>query len=162
MRLDLGAPPPLLRNPQFVHGGVWEKTEDWIGTYGDLDELLAWKFLTSDLSPGTEFSHQLIPSIASNVFLHCRIERIFDARTDVGVLRNALECYYLIDYGVTVLRDFELHVLGYTRAFGYGVVVYAPRVGPVYCHERTMADAADPIGYSDLEIDLTGSSTLAD
>jgi hypothetical protein len=153
-------PAAAAEEPMFVHGGVWEKTAEWIGTYGDIDQHLAWKFLTSNLRPGTEFSHQLLPSIADDLWLYGRIKRVFNAGTDVGVLRNSLECYYIIDYGISHFTTPSGGSLGYTRSIGYGVVVYAPTVGPVYCHERGLADIGIPVGYSELKIRLTASSTL--
>jgi hypothetical protein len=58
--------------PLFLHGGAWEKTANWIGTYGDLDTLLVWKYLEANLTPGHEFVHQLIPAAADDVYLHAR------------------------------------------------------------------------------------------
>ncbi|MEJ2719865.1 MAG: hypothetical protein P8181_01815, partial [bacterium] len=40
----------VLSMPNLIHGGAWEKTSEWIGTYGDLSARLAWKFLADDIS----------------------------------------------------------------------------------------------------------------
>lgn len=144
--------------PMLIHGGVWEKTDEWIGTYGDLNRLLAWKFLASDLSPGTEFSHQLVPDLADDVFLHCRIFRRFDYETEVGVFPKAIECVYLLDYGLSMASDPTGQPLGYINTFDYGKVIYAPTVGPVYCYERGMADFDHQLGRNELELNLIGSS----
>jgi hypothetical protein len=141
--------------PTFIHGGVWEKTTQWIGTYGDRDQRLAWKFLTNDLRPGSEFTYQLVPSFADDIFLHCRIVRERNAVTAIGVIRHALECLYLVDYGISIATDPEGHPLGYARRFSYGRVVYAPTVGPVYCFERPLAEAEHPVGISEMELTLS-------
>jgi hypothetical protein len=147
--------PPAIWTPIFVHGGVWEKTARWIGTYGDIDQLLAWKFLTDDLSPGSEFTHQLVPSVADDIFLHCRIVGWKRIETDVGRFARALDCLYLVDYGVSSPFTPEGHpTTGYVRSFSYGRVTYAPTVGPAYCHERPMADAKDPVGEADMVLIL--------
>jgi hypothetical protein len=156
------SPAASVLKPLYVHGGVWEKTSEWIGTYGVLDRLLAWKFLTANLNPGTEFSHQLIPSMADDVFLHCRVLRRFEFSTEIGEFQNAIACLYVLDYGISIALNTEGQRLGYTRNFGYGVVIYAPTVGPVYSHERSVGSEGDPIGREELEIRLIASSTLDD
>ena len=141
-------------DPLLIHGGVWEKTTRWIGTYGDIDELLAWKFLTDELRPGNEFVHQLIPSLADDVFLHCRIERELTVETNEGDVAKAIECLYLVDLGVSPVFNPGGNQGEYARPIIYGSVIYAPNVGPVYCHERPFADTTDLIGMSDLELVL--------
>jgi hypothetical protein len=154
----------LLTEPLLVHGGAWEKTTEWIGTYGDVDTLLAWKFLEADLSPGHGFRHQLLPSVAGDVFLDLRILRQGAFRTNQGTFVKTLECLYRIDYGILEVLDMDPPGKGYVRAFGYGVVVYAPTFGPVYCHERPIVDAGVPtnIGVGHLTVDLVATSLLPD
>jgi len=142
------------RDPLLIHGGVWEKTSEWIGTYGDLDDLLAWKFLTDRLRPGTEFTHQLIPSLADDVYLHCRIVRELTVETKEGDFKKAIECLYLVDFGVSQTFNPGGAAEGYARPIIYGSVIYAPTLGPVYCHERPLADTTDLIGASDMELTL--------
>ena len=120
--------------PLILHGGAWEKTLWEIGTYGDLDDQLAWLYLDADLQPRTEFEFQLIPALADDVFLLCRILGRTTIDTRIGRLRGALECLYVVDYGVAPYFDGE--VAGYFRLVDYGVVTYVPDVGPVRCLER--------------------------
>jgi hypothetical protein len=143
-----------IAQPLFIHGGAWKKTHYWIGTYDDESRDPAWKFLTNDLKPGSEFTHQLIPDLADNVFLHGRVDRRFDYVTGKGIIHNCLECYYLIDYGLSEVYTVEGQVLGFQRWFAYGRVVYAPEIGPLSCLERTIATADEPVGKS--EWDLVG------
>jgi hypothetical protein len=130
--------------PLLIHGGVWRKTEEWIGVYTSLDTLPAWKFLEADLSDGHEFTHQLIPLLAPDVVLHCRVVGERRAKTDMCTFRKALDCIYLVDYGVGQLLG--PGALRYYRAFDYGRVLYVPEVGPVYVYERMLACVSDPMG----------------
>ena len=153
---QLTEPFGVVYSPLLIHGGAWEKTEDWIGTYGDVDQILAWKFLSSDLSVGSEFTHQLVPSLASDVFLHCRIERLTTWQSDIGQHKKSLDCLYIIDYGLWVETNNEGKILGYGRIFDCGRVVYSPTEGPVYMYERDFVEPGDPptpgVRYTELEI----------
>jgi hypothetical protein len=132
----------LTTYPLLVHGGCWEKTLDHIGTYGDLDRQLAWKFLDADTKQGASFRMQLLPSITTDVFLTGwvvpRKERGADAKG------KALEVVYVIDYGVSQALDQSGGVIGYFRAIGYGSVIYVPGQGPVSSLERTLAWVEHP------------------
>jgi hypothetical protein len=118
----------------MLHGGAWERTPWEIGTYGDLDDQLAWLYLDANLQPRAEFEFQLIPSLADDVFLLCRILGRRTIETQIGRLRGALDCLYVVDYGVAVVFDQE--PVGYFRLVDYGIVTYVPDVGPVQCLER--------------------------
>jgi hypothetical protein len=148
--------------PLFIHGYAWRKTSEWIGTYGDVDTLLAWKFLEADLVPGHEFTHQLVPSLADDVVLHCRVLPMTKLKTPAGVFVNALECLYMIDFGVTRVLSPQSDESGWARLFEYGVAIYVPTVGPVYSYHRMMVDAANPDGpgYGDIKVSLTNATTL--
>ena len=147
----------VMRGPLLVHGYAWRKTDSWIGTYGDIDTLLAWKFLEAPLVYHHEFTHRLVPSLADGVYEHCRILGASSVRTEAGVFFGALECLYVIDYGVMEYRDEFGDPTGYVRFFDYGTVVYAPGVGPVYSYERWMVQPGDPVtsGFGDLTLSLT-------
>jgi hypothetical protein len=151
-----------LPDPVLLHGYAWRKSDSWIGTYGDLDTLLAWKFLESPLIPAHEFTFRLVPSLADDVFEHCRILRMLSFQTEAGVFRNAIECLYVIDYGILSWSNMENPEIGYSRAFDYGTVVYAPTVGPVYCYERKFVEPGDPLtlGAGDLELSLIAADIL--
>ena len=150
----------MIFEPNLVHGYAWEKTGEWIGTYGDVDQALAWKFLESNLRPGHWFVFQLVPSLADNVFLHCKILRTLTVNTPQGSYANSLECLYAIDYGCYIVTDEFGSELGYWRSFDYGSVIYSPGIGPVYSYERVMLFPGNPpsIGMGDLEISLTESA----
>jgi hypothetical protein len=134
-----GYPCPLL-----IHGGVWRKTDEWIGAYGDLDTLPARKFLEADLSSGHEFTHQLVALLSDDIFLHCRVVGESRVKTERCTFKRALDCIYLVDYGVG--QTLGPGPMRYYRAFDYGRVLYVPEVGPVYVYERLLACVNDPAG----------------
>jgi hypothetical protein len=122
--------------PLLLFGYAWEKTDQYIGTYGDVDQLLAWKFLEADLSVGHAFSHQLVPSLASDVWLHVRVWETTDLKLGGEVYRDCLEVFYVVDMGWQVRTDEMGNESGGFRSFAAGIVVYAPGVGPIACRER--------------------------
>jgi hypothetical protein len=126
----------LPHKPLFLHGGAWTRTTDWIGTFGDVDTLLAWKFLGRDLRPGAEFIHQLVPALADDIFLHGWVVRECSVRTDAGVFENCLECVYMVDYGLFSVEDDTGVQRGWYRSVDIGSIVYAPGIGPIRSEER--------------------------
>lgn len=153
-----------LASPNFIHGYVWEKTTAWIGTYGDIDQSLAWKFLESNLRVGHAFRHQLVPALASDVWLHASVERSVSVDVPGGrTVANAIEVLYLVDYGESVATDQSGTPFGKFRQFDYGQVVYAPGVGPVSDLERRMAFAGEShtLGLVLLELDLESTGVTA-
>ncbi len=127
---------PAEIEPLFLFGYAWEKTDSYIGTYGDLDQLLAWKFLEADLEPGHQFAHQLVPSLAGDVWLYGRVWRSLDCTVGGRTYRNCREVLYGLDMGVQVATDEQGQTAGAVRSYGAATIVYAPEVGPVLCHER--------------------------
>jgi hypothetical protein len=145
---------PVPADPLFLHGGAWEKTEEWIGTYGDIDTLLAWKFLETELSPGHEFTFQLVPSLANNVFLHARVRRLTSVQTPVGTFEKALELVYMVDFGLSIFSTVFQPDNVFMRMITYGNVIYAPTAGPVMSYERFLVPVGETLG------DGAGDTTL--
>ena len=150
-------------SPGLIHGGAWEKTHEWIGTYGDLDTLLAWKFLEADLASNHEFTHQLVPSLADDVFLHCRVLGKTVLRTSAGDFWKALECIYLVDYGPANI-DPPGGTERWQHFYDYGRVVYVPDLGPVHSYERVLIAVGKTVGavYGDITVELAGTNLLTD
>lgn len=144
--------------PILLHGYVWEKTDEWIGTYGDVDLLLAWKFLEADLSPDHEFTHQLVPGLTDDAFLHCRVLEETSVETEILSFPRALKCLYLIDYGVATMTSVGGSPIGYWRTFDYGTVTYVPEIGPVASYERLLVSTGEPVGtgYGRRSLSLSG------
>jgi len=141
--------------PYFIHGYAWIKGPSWIGTYGDVDTLLAWKFLESNVRPGNTFRHRLVPSLAEDVWLIAGVERTVTVNVPgVGRSANAIEVIYAIDYGAAASVDAMGNVTGRYRPFDYGKVVYAPGIGPVSDLERRLAFLGEGVthGFQELEL----------
>jgi hypothetical protein len=155
---DFDTIPP---HPLFLRGGVWEKTSGWIGTYGELDTLPDWKFLEANLTAGHEFTFELP---WGDAVLHCRILRRVDFATEIGVFEKAIECLYLLDPGIlTFVGEFG-DPYGWARTVDYGVVVYAPTVGPVYSYRRMFVQPGDPpsAGAGEVTLSLIAATTTGD
>jgi hypothetical protein len=132
-------------NPILLHGGAFAKTDGWIGTFGDLDTLAAWKFLDRSLRPGYTFHYQLLRAIGDETFLHARVFPRQRAVTPYGAVKNAVEVVYLVDHG----RGFQVTEdgsYGYFRYVTYGNIIYVPEVGPVYSYERRYAAVGPDLG----------------
>lgn len=131
----------------LIHGGPWERTASYIGTYGCLDTQPAWKFLESDNTPGSQFTFRLVPQLAPDVYLHARVRRTVTVDTPQGRVRNALDVVYIIDYGQsTVTGPGSPDPSGMIRYISFGNVIYAPNIGPVSSYERNLV----PVGYGEL------------
>ncbi len=161
-----GAAPSLNGNFQslILHGGAWEKTADWIGGYGDLNPVLAWKYLERDLSTGHEFVHQLVPDLAADVYLRVRVLGPARVETPAGVYTKAIKVFYVIDYGVSEGIDESGNSLGYSRSVGYGAIAFAPGVGPVASYERVLATWGPNglgAGYGELQFWLRSSGVTS-
>ena len=146
--------------PLLLHGYAWAKTADWIGGYGDIDTLLAWKFLEADLAPGANFRFQLLPSVADDIYLHALVLSQRSVTTELGTFEKCVECLYMIDYGVSGLTDNTGQEIGFFRTFDYGTIVYAPTIGPVSSYERRFVEPLDPPtpGMGDLRLSLVGTN----
>jgi hypothetical protein len=147
-----------LFRPTLLHGYAWEQTDQWIGTYGDLNQQIAWIFLTPDLRPGSELSLQLVPDLANDVFLHVRVLGWRSVETEAATFHRALDVGYLVDFGISQITDVDGNTLGYTRASLFGTIDYAVGVGPVRSYERLQI-VVDPLnrGNSDETASLTGT-----
>src|SRR5262249_25217567 len=124
--------------PILLHGGAWQKTLTYIGTFGDFDQNLAWKFLDSDTRQGASFRMQLVPGLANDVWLTgWVVPNKLRAQGDKG--GKTIEVVYVIDYGVTAVVDQTGATIGFARFIGYGSVTYAQNGGPVSMIERAIA-----------------------
>ncbi|UCH83030.1 MAG: hypothetical protein JSW50_11230 [Candidatus Latescibacterota bacterium] len=159
----LSNPARILYMPYLLRGGAWEKTAEWIGLYDDLSARLAWKFLAEDITVGSEFSYQLIPDFSDDTFLHGRVYRQTSVETEIGTFEKALDCLYILDFGISTVTDLQGEVVGYMRSFDYGRVIYAPTIGPVYSYERWGVEPGDPPtpGFEDFTTMLIGTGTPA-
>jgi hypothetical protein len=146
--------------PTFLFGYAWVKTRDYIGSYGDLNTELAWKYLEANLTPGHTFHMQLVPDLADDVFLHARVLREGPSFSSVGSIRSAIDVLYVVDFGVSAATDADGNVLGYTRMYSFGTITYAPLIGPVASYERSLLQTgpATGSGLYDQAIYLTATA----
>lgn len=124
-------------DPPILMGGyAFEANDDGIYGYGDLNTDYSWLYLESDLSVGHEFSIQLVPDLVDDIFLDGRIWSIGDLEVNGRTYESCVECFYVIDFGITIATDEEGNVLFSARSYLFGSVHYAPGFGPVLCHQR--------------------------
>ncbi|HET9252420.1 MAG TPA: hypothetical protein VFP58_09900 [Candidatus Eisenbacteria bacterium] len=129
--------------PLYLFGYAWTKTSQYIGSYGDLNTSLSWKYLEANLEPGHEFTLQLVPDLADNVFLHARVLRERTVTTVLGDHPSAIDVLYMVDYGVNEVFDSQMNAIGYAHSYDYGTITYAPFVGPVATYERSLIYAGE-------------------
>lgn len=153
----------FLPGPTLLHGYAWEQNRDWIGTYGDLNQSVAWIFLASGIRPGSQFSLQLVPDLANDVYLHARVRGWRSVETEAGVFRRALDVLYLVDFGVSQVVDLNGEPVGYSRSYLVGTIDYAPGVGPVHSLERLWLAFGGPgnAATGDIALSLTATESGA-
>ena len=139
--------------PFLLHDGIWRKTTEWMGRFSDLTDVLTWKVLVSDLSPGVSFNH---PTLGSAVLRGWILEEI-DAITPVGTFPGSLRCVYLM-YTPPTGGSTVFHPEGWRRHFYLGEIIFAPTVGPVYAYERHAASSGDTnaLGVGEIRLSLVG------
>ncbi len=133
-----------LEVPLLMGGYAFDATEAGLYSYGDISTNHSWIYLESDLSVGHEFTMQLVPELADDIFLYGRIWSVGELAIGERTYENCVECFYLIDMGVQVATDENGVVLYWGRAYLYGSVYYSPGVGPIRCHQRAHL-VPDPI-----------------
>lgn len=138
-----------LQAPLLMGGYAFAAAADGLYGYGDLNDDYSWVYLESDLTVGHEFSMQLVPDLADDVWLHGRIWSVGDLTIGGRTHEKCVECFYAIDLGVVEATDEGGQVIGRWRPLILGVVHYAPTLGPVACEQMdiVLADVlqdADP------------------
>jgi hypothetical protein len=124
----------------------WRRSSDRIATYGG--GYLQWVHLDGGLTPGHEFSVQLAAGLADDIFLHNRVWRSRSFEVMDTTYTGCVECFYIIDMGISQVTGEDGSIRGYLRDYRYGMVIYAPVVGPVYCKEMR------PLGPSFIQDDF--------
>ena len=95
----------------------------------------AWTWLVSDLTPGNTFTLQLVPDLASDVFLHGTLGGMDAVTVPAGTFASCQRVDYWIDYGLSSCTDESGGPLGTFRSATRGSVYYAAGVGPVMSTE---------------------------
>lgn len=124
--------------PLLLTGGLaYVQTASEVAAWRcNLASTRAWLWLTSDLSPGSTATLQLIPDLADDVFLHLTVLGLEDATVPGGTFADCLHVEYVIDYGTSECTDNSGNPLGTSRHETRGFVRYAPGVGPIESFEE--------------------------
>jgi len=124
--------------PLLLHDGYFMRTSAALQMWQEKWDHPTWTYATADLALGAQFTQQLIPEIADDVFLHGTVESI-DATvvTPAATFAHAVRMGYWIDYGWSegVLPD-GTPTGQFYRPSTVGHVHFAPDTGPVEMHEE--------------------------
>ena len=133
----------LSRSRMLTHRTSWGRTlfafEDsgYFG-YGDLNTERRWVYLGDSLAVGTEFTLQIVPDLADDIWLYGRIWSIGDRSVNGVTWHNVVECMYAFDFGVQEAVDEDGNIVDYFHSYIYGTTLFVPEVGPIACDERHM------------------------
>lgn len=118
--------------PLLLHGGSFMKSPASIQMWQEEWDHPTWTYLLNDLTQGATFTHQLIPEIADDVFLHGTVDAI-DATVETvsGTFEHAVRMRYVIDYGWSTAVNDAGDEVGQFRGETRGHVHYVPNIGPV-------------------------------
>lgn len=118
--------------PYFLHTGYFRGTPERLEMWQDTWLHPTWTYVTAPPLVGTSFTHQLVPELADDIFLHGTItETDAVVITPAGVFTGAVVVRYLVDMGVGEFADETGQVLGQTHGEISGHVAFVPEVGPV-------------------------------
>lgn len=125
--------------PLLLHDGYFMKSASNIQMWQPGFDHPTWTYLTGNLNPGAQFTQQLIPEFADNVFLHGTVEAV-DAtvQTDAGTFHGAVRMGYVVDYGWTAWTDDAGNPHGLYRSETRGHVHFVPGAGPVELLEEML------------------------
>jgi len=102
----------------------------------NLPNTRSWQWLVSNLTIGNTFTLQLVPDLASDVYLHGTIAANESATVPAGTFSNCVRVDYVIDYGTSACTDSAGNPVGTFRSETRGSIHFAPNVGPVRSHEE--------------------------
>jgi hypothetical protein len=144
--------------PLLLHDGYFMKNSSSIQMWQEEWDHPTWTYLTDELTVGAGFTQQLVPELASDVFLHGTVGAVgATVTTDIGTFDDALRMDYVVDYGWAEILDENQQIVVRARAETRGHVDYVPDVGPVNMvedffpyFEIDCAPAACPAEWSSL------------
>jgi hypothetical protein len=109
-----------------------------------------WTYLQDNITVGASFSRQLVPELASDVWLHGTVGAV--AATVItlnGVYDDAVRVDYVIDYGLAQEVDESGTPIGTIHSETRGHVHYVPNVGPVELFEQFLPYVTIDCGTAD-------------
>jgi hypothetical protein len=123
-------------DPSLIHDGYFMKGAESIQMWQPDWDHPTWTYVTSALSVGAEFTHQLVPELADDIFLHGTVSSIDDAvTTPAGNFTGAVRMTYVIDYGISEVVNESAELLARVHSETNGTVHFVPGIGPVDLHE---------------------------
>jgi hypothetical protein len=134
----------IIMAPYFLGGYAFAYEDSGYFGYGDLDQNHSWVYLEGDLSVGSEFSLQLVPGLADDIWLYGRIWGVGDLTVNGIAYENVLECMYVVDMGIQTATDESGEVIGTSHNYMYGNSFFETELGPVAGTERRVL-GPDPI-----------------
>jgi hypothetical protein len=147
----------LLLNGEFA----WRKTSGEVAAWRcNLADTRSWQWLDSDLTLGHQFTLQLVPDLADNVFLHGTVGAIEAATVPAGTFNGCVRVDYVIDFGFTNCTDAIGNVVGTARSETHGSIHFAPGIGPVKAAEEFVPNA-EVTGPCDLGTPVGTPATTA-
>lgn len=144
------APCPQFHPPgayALLLGGefAWRRTADEVAAWRcDFANTRSWLWLVSDLTIGNTFTLQLLPDLASDLYLHGTIAAVEPATVPAGTFPSCVRVNYVVDYGWSECTDPSGNPTGTYRSETRGYVRYAPGIGPVESFEQWFPAAESP------------------
>ena len=138
VELELPKQGELFR-PLLLGDGIWHRDAASIGYYNNLDLEPRLRLAEADLTPGHEWTVQLIPELTDDVFLHARVLAEVRRKTPMGTFDSVVPIFYYIELGVVTYYDDALEIIGYARSVAAARIEYAPGTGPAHWHEWHLA-----------------------
>lgn len=143
--------------PLLLHDGYFMKTAASLQMWQPDWSHATWTYLRDDLTVGATFTHQLVPELADNVFLHGTVEAVdASVTTLVGAFEHAVRMRYVIDYGWTDGTDDRGNVVGRFRGETRGHVHYVPDIGPAEMLEDFLPYVEVDCGMNDCPPEWVG------
>lgn len=129
--------PGVLLGPFDIPHGVGQRhTATRIGGWRDMISDWSWWYLTDELFAGATFTLQLVPDLASDVFLNGTVRGVSESiSTGAGSWSNAVVVDYVVDLGDQTISNEGGEVLGTTHSEIRGWVAFVPGIGPVASSE---------------------------
>ena len=152
----------VVASPLLLGGYCFSAEEEGYYGYGDIDQNHSWVYLEGDVAVGTEFSLQLVPALADDVWLYGKVWSLGDLTVSGIDYENVLEIMYVIDMGETQVTDEGGTTIGTSHPYMYGNSFFVPELGPVAGVERRVFPPLEPVEkaygaeYYEYVMDLVG------
>ena len=145
-----GAPAP----PFLLRGGVYRQEANHLSAYNLSGTEPSWTYLAGRLEDRTPWATPLLPGLATGPVLRARAYQ--SVNVDIAGFRrdNALDVHYLVDFGVSANTSSGGGVLGYSREFLYGRIIWAQDAGPLFLTERQGLSVGDTLSLPAQEVTL--------